>query len=108
MTAKADAPAVPYRVSDEFFESVLGESFHTAFRKGVEGGGSAEIHQMISAMPSEKWGDVLAYVVWCLDYMGLALVRDPSGRHYCRNCKSGHLMTDPCADGGVFRSEDED
>jgi hypothetical protein len=40
------------------------EAIHTGFRKGVDGGGSAEIWRMIQRMPREKWADYVWRVRW--------------------------------------------
>jgi hypothetical protein len=49
--------------SRDDLRSALGEGFHTAFRKAVDGHGSAEIHYAITKMPRKVWGDVLDFVL---------------------------------------------
>lgn len=59
-------------VSNDDFKELLGEGFHTAFRKGVEG--YSDIHQSISSMKADDWDAVLEYVVDGFDFMGFQLV----------------------------------
>jgi hypothetical protein len=46
--------------------SALGEGFHAAFRKAVDGHGSAEMWRLIDAMPDRQWRNVLDFVLLCL------------------------------------------
>jgi len=62
-------------VSSSDFKELLGEGFHTAFRKGVEG--HSDIHESITKMDPSDWDAVLEYVVDGLDYMGFQLVHKP-------------------------------
>ncbi len=42
--------------------SMLGEGFHTAFRKAIDGPGAMPIHHLISDMDDEDWGRVISFV----------------------------------------------
>ncbi len=45
-----------------------GEIIHTGFRKGVDGGGSAEVHRAIAQMPDEKYSEYENWVLWAFRY----------------------------------------
>jgi hypothetical protein len=53
--------------------SLLAEAIHTAFRKGAEGEHAITIHAAIRDMPSEQWGNALAFILDCMDSMGWEL-----------------------------------
>lgn len=46
----------------------MGETVHTAFRKGADGKESAEIWNAIRKMPKEQWGDAVEWMCWALAY----------------------------------------
>lgn len=46
----------------EDIKSLLGEGFHTAFRKAVDGHQSAKIHDLITEMPNLEWANVIDFV----------------------------------------------
>lgn len=46
------------------FSSMLGEGFHTAFRKGTEAPKSSTIWRLIADMEPQDWDSVIEYVVW--------------------------------------------
>jgi hypothetical protein len=46
---------------DEFIE-LLGEAFHTAFRKAADCSQAMKIHQLIDEMPERDWTAVLEFV----------------------------------------------
>jgi hypothetical protein len=41
---------------------MLGEGFHTAFRKAIDGPDAMPIHRMISDMRPEDWSAVIRFV----------------------------------------------
>jgi len=49
-------------MSGEEIKELLGEAFHTAFRKATEWKGSHEIWKLIREMPEEDWGAVIDFV----------------------------------------------
>jgi hypothetical protein len=55
--------------------SLLGESFHTAFRKATGAPQSGVIHRAITDMPEPDWEAVLAFVVDGLDSMGYEIIK---------------------------------
>ncbi len=54
---------------------ILGETLHTAWRKGCDAPQSAEIWVLIKELPYGKWGDYIKWVVWELGEMGLSIQR---------------------------------
>ena len=45
----------------------MGESVHTAFRKGTNTGAkSMEIHRLIRELPHEEWKGVVEWIAYCL------------------------------------------
>lgn len=61
----------PKAVSDEDMRSLLGEGFHTAFRKAIDGPDAMPIHRMISKMDPQDWSAVISWVVWGLKESGV-------------------------------------
>lgn len=55
-------------------KSIIGEGLHTGFRKGTDAPGSSKAWQAIAADDS-GWSDALDYLIWGLDYMGLAVCK---------------------------------
>jgi hypothetical protein len=46
----------------ETFESMIGEGFHTAFRKAVDSATAAQIHRLIGGMEYRDWAAVVSFV----------------------------------------------
>lgn len=63
-------------MTQDDWKSILGEGIHTAFRKGTDHPESARYWNVINDMPNELWDDVLAYLVWSLDYMNLIEIEE--------------------------------
>lgn len=49
-------------MSGEDFKSLLGEGFHTAFRKGTEHPSSGKIWNLISELPEDEWAAIIDWV----------------------------------------------
>lgn len=49
-------------IDRDTLRSLLGEGFHTAFRKAVDTATAAQIHRLIAGMPLEHWEAVLSFV----------------------------------------------
>jgi hypothetical protein len=49
------------------FTDVLGEAFHTAFRKAASSGEAAQIYRLIDGLSSDEWSSVLEFVADALD-----------------------------------------
>lgn len=62
-------------VTDDEFKSLLGEGFHTAFRKATDDPKSSEIWKLIQDLDPKSWDSVLGFVVWGLGVSGFELVR---------------------------------
>ncbi len=54
--------------------SLLGEGFHTAFRKAVDSKKAVEIHRMISEFDDEEWAQVVEFVAHGLESAGVQTV----------------------------------
>jgi hypothetical protein len=54
------------QVAKEKLIDVLGEVFHTAFRKAVDNEQAMPIHKLIKEMPTEDWREILR---WVVDYV---------------------------------------
>jgi hypothetical protein len=68
---KIDVKKLTREQLEKFYTVVhetMGEAVHTGFRKGVDGGGSAEVWQAIHKMPDEKYGDFVEWVLWAFRY----------------------------------------
>jgi hypothetical protein len=52
----------PQKLDRETLVSLLGEGFHTAFRKAVDSEEAWEVWQMIKKMPGEDWAAILKFV----------------------------------------------
>jgi hypothetical protein len=48
--------------SREEFVALLGEAFHTAFRKASDSAQGVQIYRLIDAMPEDDWAAVLEFV----------------------------------------------
>jgi hypothetical protein len=44
----------------------LAETVHTAFRKGCDGGGSAEVWNAIKRMDPTQWASACDWMIWAL------------------------------------------
>lgn len=53
--------------------SICGEGVHTALRKGTNAPGAHKAWRAIADMDSDGWSDAMAWFVWSLDYMGMAI-----------------------------------
>lgn len=51
-----------YGVTDSDIRSVIGEGFHTAFRKAVDHPYATVIHKLIGDLPDEDWSAVIDFV----------------------------------------------
>lgn len=58
------------------FVSMLGEGFHTAFRKAVDTRQAAAVHRLITEMPPADWAAVVEFVA---DPIAEALGIEPPG-----------------------------
>lgn len=54
--------------SREDFSSMLGEGFHTAFRKGTDCPQAHPIWKLIQEMPPGEWSAVVEFVVSGMEY----------------------------------------
>jgi hypothetical protein len=57
-----DALTDTYGLTDSDIESMVGEGFHTAFRKAVDSPEAVVIHKLIKDMDSEIWGAIVKFV----------------------------------------------
>jgi len=74
---EARARTLTYRpVDDDLAGDLLGEGFHTAFRKGVDGKGSGTVWDAIRDMTDDGYSDAIDYVLYALDYMGYKLCEE--------------------------------
>jgi len=54
----------------EEIKEVLGEGFHTAFRKAVNSKKAYAIWKLIRELSDEEWNDIIDFVYECIkDYM---------------------------------------
>lgn len=51
-----------YGITDSALRSWVAEGMHTAFRKGTDHPYATVIHQLITDMPGENWGEVTKFV----------------------------------------------
>lgn len=61
-------PKTTMPCSKEEFASLLGEGFHTSFRKGNDHPGTAEIWKLIQELPNDVWNGMIDYVVYGVSY----------------------------------------
>jgi hypothetical protein len=54
------------RVSRKDLKSILGEGFHSGFRKAIDCDGAHEIWVLISKLPDEEWDSILEWVLYGL------------------------------------------
>lgn len=59
----------------EELTSVLAESFHTAFRKGCDGGGSHLVWKAIRDMDNEQWASAIDWTLYCIEESGYKIVK---------------------------------
>ena len=57
----AELEAALQRVNEQ-----AGEAFHTAFRKGTDGRGSAEVWHAIKAMDPKAWDEAIGWALWAM------------------------------------------
>lgn len=50
---------------------IMGEGFHTAFRKATDSEQATPIWNLISEMPAQDWDNVLSFVVDGMESMGV-------------------------------------
>lgn len=53
----------PTIVTRDDLRSLIGEGFHTAFRKALDGPPAHEVWRMIRALPDKEWREVIDFVV---------------------------------------------
>jgi hypothetical protein len=53
-------------VDREDLKSMIGEGFHTAFRKAFDSERAMPLHTMITELPDEEWDAVLEFVLYGL------------------------------------------
>ena len=53
-------------LSKKEVKEVLGEGFHTAFRKAIEGYTANDIWILIKELPDEEWNAILDFVYECI------------------------------------------
>jgi hypothetical protein len=58
--------------------SMLGEGFHTGFRKGTDDPAAHEVWLGIRNLPAASWNDVLEFLVWGLEYSGFVTWEEDS------------------------------
>jgi len=46
----------------EDIKSIIGEAFHTAFRKACISEQASEIHKLITKLPEDEWDSILEWV----------------------------------------------
>lgn len=61
-TTRSSETKVAVKINREDFRSVIGEGFHTAFRKGTDAPQSSKIWNLIKEMDDEEWSAVVAFV----------------------------------------------
>jgi hypothetical protein len=61
-------------VPKEDWASIIGEGLHTGLRKGTDAPEASVLHRYIG-QSDRAWSEALAYLVWGLDSMGLALCK---------------------------------
>jgi len=90
-------------ISKEDFISLLGEGFHTAFRKIPVKHANA-IRTLISDMPNEDWLAVLEFVCACFR-LPIKIEKEKTITEYCSECGSKiiirkyvHMHKGLCAD----------
>ena len=64
MATKAKTQTERPLLSRDDFKELLGEGFHTAFRKGTEAPQSHQIWLLIGEMDNKDWGGVLEFVAY--------------------------------------------
>ncbi len=72
----SDNERTPEQKRHDDLVSMLGEGFHTAFRKGVDSRQAAEIHELIYKMPHEDWHGLLEWLAdglepWLIEVYGV-------------------------------------
>jgi len=55
---------------------VLGQSFHTAFRKAGDSIASSDAHAAIKGMDEDEWESILDFVVYCLNECGYIVIKE--------------------------------
>jgi hypothetical protein len=68
----ADNERVVIDTDMETLRSMLGEGFHTAFRKATECEQAMPIHRLIGEMPDGEWSRVIDWLVDGFEFSGLA------------------------------------
>ena len=53
---------------EKFLQGYMGETIHTAFRKGSGHPSAHVVWKAIQAMPPEAWGDCVKWMCWALAY----------------------------------------
>lgn len=64
LTALLDQPTV----TENDLASLLGEGFHTAFRKAVDSTRANSIWHAIDGLPAAEWGAIIDFVAWGTAY----------------------------------------
>ena len=54
-------------------KQILGETIHTAFRKGCDCPQASIVWNAINEMSPEYWDGFLEWVIWALNSMGLSI-----------------------------------
>ena len=62
-TARILPKKEPEKLTRDDFRSLLGEGFHTAFRKALDSPESAQIWKLIDVMPHREWSAILGFVL---------------------------------------------
>lgn len=58
-------------------KSLVGEGFHTAFRKAVDNEQAMPIHRLINDMPAKDWDNIIEFVVSGLEFSGVVFLTPP-------------------------------
>ena len=53
---------------EKLLADFMGETVHTAFRKGCDGPAAIKVWNDIKAMPSEQWVSAVSWMCWALAY----------------------------------------
>jgi hypothetical protein len=59
-------PITPTVLTRSDLQSIIGEGFHTAFRKATDSPIATDIWAAIRALPDDEWRGILAFIMECL------------------------------------------
>lgn len=53
---------------EKLFRGVMGETVHSAFRKGSDGVAASRVWDAIHVMPNNQWAQAINWMCWALAY----------------------------------------